>query len=132
VPQSRFCSSSPDCRFKTRTDGPKFLWQTGSKWEADNAFYASLVIFDIDDGFARVEQLVGGTWTALENNGALGQQWLLERPKTERNMPFTIRIASKGGKMNAWDVQTPAQVCGSAGVCSGYTATFGTPVSAGA
>jgi hypothetical protein len=106
-------------------DGPKFLWQTGSKWLESNAFFASLVIFDIDDGFARVEQLVGGTWTALGNNGELGQQWLLTRPSTERNVPFTIRITSKGGGTSSWSVPTPAQVCN--GVCSGYTAVSGTP-----
>jgi hypothetical protein len=118
------------CRYKAKTDVPKFLWQAGSKWEVNNAFYASLVIFDIDDGFERVEQLVGGTWKALGNNGNLGQQWLLQIPSTDRFVPFTIRITSKGGKMSSWEVETPAQVCG--GNCSGYTVTSGRPARAGA
>lgn len=59
-------ASTHTCACRWVMQEPKFMWMTASQWVAeDGSFWGVLIIYNVSDGFTRVEQLVRSLSAAL-------------------------------------------------------------------
>jgi hypothetical protein len=64
---------------------PKFAWKDGTKWlPGGGGFYATLVIYNVDNGISDVKQNMGGGWESCSTLNHLGNMWVLKQPPNYR------------------------------------------------
>jgi hypothetical protein len=95
------------------------MFKDGSKWMRNGGgFFASLVIYDIDNGIGGVQQKVGDVWKPLSTLNDLGQQYIMEQPAEYRGFStreFQVRVDDVSGTpYGTFSIQFPCgdQVCG--------------------
>jgi hypothetical protein len=98
------------------------MFKDGSKWLPNGqGFFASLVVYDVDNGIGGVQQKVGGEWKALTNMNDLGQQFIMAQPTEYRgysSRSFEVIVNDvNGDSYGTYTVQWP---CGD-NVCGAYT-----------
>jgi hypothetical protein len=99
---------------------PKFMWKDGSKWlPGGGGFWATLIVYNTDNGIGSVEQKVGNSWVRLGQLNHLGNMYVMKQPNDYRSLvgpkSFVVRVSDVGGQpYGEFDVEFSCgdSVCG--------------------
>lgn len=82
---------------------PKFMWKDGSKWlPGGRGFWATLIVYNVDNGISSVEQKIGNQWVRLGQLNHLSNMWVMKEPDDYRSpegrKSFMVRVTDVDGQ----------------------------------